>query len=83
MSSSTAIGACTTLPSSFHFHLAIRYSPVTNRCRFRLGRGFALPFIPSPVPCPLSHSVSVPRPTPLVPFCFRPLSPVPCPAQGG
>jgi hypothetical protein len=34
MSSSTAIGACTTLPSSFHFHLAIRYSPVANRCRF-------------------------------------------------
>ncbi|MFA0764096.1 MAG: hypothetical protein XFASWVDF_001832, partial [Candidatus Fervidibacter sp.] len=27
-------GHATTLPSSFHFHLASRYSPVANRCRF-------------------------------------------------
>jgi hypothetical protein len=84
MSSSTAIGACTTLPSSFHFHLTIRHSPVTNRCRFTnrqspiavvFGSAGASPshFISSRVPRPSSHA---PRPI-LFPF------PVPCPAQGG
>jgi hypothetical protein len=51
MSSLTAIGACTTLPSSFHFHLAIRYSPIA----VVFGSAGASPshFISSRVPRPV------------------------------
>jgi hypothetical protein len=79
MSSSTAIGACTTLPSSFHFHLAIRYLPVANRYRFT-NRYSPVAVVFGSAGASPSHSFRpashAPRPI-LFPF------PVPCPAQGG
>jgi hypothetical protein len=64
MSSSTAIGACTTLPSSFHFHLAIRYLPVANRYRFT-NRYSPVAVVFGSAGASPSHFISslVPRPT--------------------
>jgi hypothetical protein len=65
MSSLTAIGACH--DATFVISLPSRHSLFASRqlMPFWLGRSLALPL----------HFV--PRPTPLVPFCFRSLSLVP------
>ena len=67
MSSSTAIGACH--DATFVISLSSRQSLFASHhsLPFRLGRSLALPL----------HFVPVPRPTLLVPFCFRSLSLVP------
>ncbi len=57
-------GRVPALPRNFR-HLTTsdatsRQSPVANRCRFRLGRNFALPLFPSLVPRPSPRSKSAP-----------------------
>jgi len=51
-------GSVPALPRNFrlnNFWRCSRQSPVANRCHFRLGRNFALPFFPSLVPRPSSR----------------------------